>query len=81
MKPIILVFVRHYLPGYRSGGPVRSLANLVDNLGDSLDFRIVTMDRDASDTVSYPDMACDCLERCREMEVYMPEPRLVPLLR
>jgi len=70
MKPIVLVFVRHYLPGYRSGGPVRSLANLVERLGDFLDFRIVTMDRDAADTAPYPGIVVDAWNEVGKSKVY-----------
>lgn len=45
-KPVILVFTRYYLPGYRAGGPIRSLSNLVRALGSIYDFRIVCFDRD-----------------------------------
>jgi glycosyltransferase involved in cell wall biosynthesis len=45
-KPVILVFGRYYLPGYKAGGPVRSLSNLVRALGSEYDFRIVCFDRD-----------------------------------
>lgn len=45
-KPVILVFVRYYLPGYKSGGPVRSLSNLVRTLDSGYDFRVVCFDRD-----------------------------------
>lgn len=53
-RPIILTFNKFYLPGYRAGGPIRTLANMVDRLGDYFDFRIVTLDRDAGDTNPYP---------------------------
>jgi glycosyltransferase involved in cell wall biosynthesis len=53
-KPVILVFLHFYLPGYKSGGPIRTIANLVEALGDEFDFRIVTSDRDATDTEPYP---------------------------
>lgn len=43
---MVLTFLGHYLPGWRTGGPVRSLANLVERLGDQIEFRIVTFDRD-----------------------------------
>lgn len=43
---MILVFVRYYLPGYRAGGPVRSLSNLVRTLDSEYDFRVVCFDRD-----------------------------------
>lgn len=56
-RPIILTFVRHYLPGYKSGGPVRTIANMAATLGDRIDFRIVTSDRDATETEPYPHLA------------------------
>ena len=40
MKPVILTMLAHYLPGYRSGGPLRSVFNLVDHLGDEFTFRM-----------------------------------------
>lgn len=49
MKPVILVFTRYYLPGYRAGGPIRTIANMVERLGDDFEFRIVTQDRDLGD--------------------------------
>ena len=58
-RPIILCFVAYYLPGYRSGGPVRTIANFVEHLGGEFDIRIVTRDRDALDTVPYPSVKVD----------------------
>jgi glycosyltransferase involved in cell wall biosynthesis len=52
-KPVILTFVAYYLPGYKSGGPVRTISNMVERLGDELDFRIVTLDRDKYDSSSF----------------------------
>ncbi len=59
MKPIILIFTAFYLPGYRGGGPIQTIANMVDCLSDDFDFRIVTSDRDLGDTKSYPDVVVD----------------------
>lgn len=56
-KPVILVSVRYYLPGFRSGGPVRSVSNLVESLGDEYDFRVVCLDRDFGQATSYPNAA------------------------
>lgn len=47
----ILVFVDWYLPGYKAGGPIRSVANLVQRL--PFDFSIVTSDRDHMDDAPY----------------------------
>lgn len=53
MKEKILVFNRFYLPGYKAGGPIRTLANLVDRLGTEFDFYVVTTDRDSGDSIPY----------------------------
>ena len=45
-RPKILCFVSHYLPGYLSGGPVKSISNLVDHLKDHFEFFIITSDRE-----------------------------------
>lgn len=52
-RPSILTLVSHYLPGFKAGGPIRSVANLVAALGNEFDFRIVTRDRDVGDTAVY----------------------------
>lgn len=59
MKPTVLILVDYYLPGYKSGGPVRTIANMVDQLGDEFAFRIVTRDRDLGDAEPYQDIKID----------------------
>jgi len=59
MKPVVLLFVACYLPGFRGGGPIRTIANLVDRLGDDFDFKIVTMDRDLGDVFPYDNISVD----------------------
>ena len=73
-KPIILTFVLYYLPGYKSGGPVRTIANMVEQLGDDLDFRIITSDRDARDQDPYPGLRIDDWNRVGKAEVYYVSP-------
>ena len=34
----ILTLVDHYPPAYKAGGPLRSVSNLVERLGDELEF-------------------------------------------
>jgi glycosyltransferase involved in cell wall biosynthesis len=53
LKPCVLVLIGHYLPGERGGGPIRSIANLVDVLGDEFNFRIVTLNRDLGGRTRY----------------------------
>lgn len=45
-KPVVLVSTTHYLPGFRAGGPIKSMQAIVQQLGSEFDFRIVTEDRD-----------------------------------
>ena len=53
MKPAILILLRHFLPGYKAGGALRMIANVVEEMGDDLDFRIITSDRDIGDAEPY----------------------------
>lgn len=52
-RPIILTFVRHYLPGYKFGGQTRSVANIVTHLGGEFDFRIICLNRDFRESAPY----------------------------
>ena len=52
--PRILVLIEYYLPGHKSGGPVRTVANMVDQLSDHSSFWIVTRDHDFLDQAPYP---------------------------
>jgi glycosyltransferase involved in cell wall biosynthesis len=45
-KPKILTICDYYLPGYKSGGGMRTIVNMVDRLHDRFDFRIITRDHD-----------------------------------
>jgi glycosyltransferase involved in cell wall biosynthesis len=49
----VLVLIPAYLPGFKSGGPVRTISNLVDRLGDEFDIQIISMDRDLGDKFAY----------------------------
>lgn len=49
----ILIFAGRYLPGYKDGGPVRTLINLTDLLGDEYDMRLAVLDRDHGDREAY----------------------------
>ncbi|WP_083259058.1 glycosyltransferase [Variovorax boronicumulans] len=53
-KPKILIACPLYFPGFKGGGPIRSVSNLVATLSESFDFYIVTSDRDHGDDSPYP---------------------------
>lgn len=67
--PTILVVTGHYLPGYKAGGPIRSISNLAAWLGDEFEFRILTADRDLDGTAPYPDISHGVWQRCGNAHV------------
>ena len=71
-KPRILVFSDWFRPGFKAGGPIRSIQNLVETLGDVFDFSIVTGDRDLLDDAPYPGIERDrWLERSGYRIIYL----------
>lgn len=58
-RPTILILIQHYLPGTNSGGPVRSMSNLVETLGDEFEFKVLALDRDHGSTAPYAEIQYD----------------------
>ena len=59
MKKKILCFADYYLPGYKAGGPIQSIANLVENLSDEFEFDIICNDHDLLDRQPYANVKID----------------------
>lgn len=70
----VLILCGRYLPGYKDGGPLRSIKNLTDRLGDEYDFRIVTTDRDHGDKAAYPGIQTESWNRVGKASVWYVEP-------
>jgi len=58
-KKKILVFVDWYLPGYKAGGQIRSVAAMAGHLRAEYDFYIVTGDRDLHADAAYTGVQLD----------------------
>ena len=43
----------YYLPGYKGGGPIKSIKNMTEQLGDDISINVVTSDRDLGDDTPY----------------------------
>ncbi len=69
-RTIVLALVHYYLPGFKAGGPVRSISNLVERLGSEFDLRIITADRDFRDDTPYKDVVIDGWNRIGNAQVY-----------
>jgi glycosyltransferase involved in cell wall biosynthesis len=59
MRPKILCIVDYFLPGYKAGGPIRSISNLLSHLDNDFEFLIVTRDRDILDENPYQNIISD----------------------
>ena len=69
-RTIVLALVHYYLPGFKAGGPVRSISNLVERLGNEFDLRIIAADRDFRDDTPYKDVVIDGWNRIGNAQVY-----------
>ncbi len=65
----VLTFIDYYLPGFMSGGPVRTISNLVDHLGGEFLFLIVTRDRDINDVSPYPNVNINSWNKVGDAQV------------
>ena len=54
MKPKILIFIDWFTPGFKAGGPIRSVHNLTDHLADDYEFYVITTDTDYCENDPYP---------------------------
>lgn len=73
-RPTVFVLLDFYLPGYKSGGPLRTIENTVNHLGDRFNFWILTRDRDATDTAPYPGVLINAWNKVGKAMVYYAAP-------
>lgn len=70
----ILIIMGRYLPGYKDGGPVRSIKNLTDYLGNEYNFKILTCDRDHGDEKPYSGIKVNDWNQVGNAQVYYVAP-------
>ncbi len=58
LKKKILIIIGTYLPGFKGGGHIRSIAGIVDYLGKDFEVYIICQDRDHGDLEPYKDIDC-----------------------
>ena len=49
----VLAFAGYYLPGYKGGGPIKTIANLLAYTGKGVNCSLITRDHDLGDTEPY----------------------------
>lgn len=70
MKKKILIFISHYIPGNKMGGPVQSIKNLVYYLKDEFDISIYTSNRDFGEKEPYQNIEFDKWIEFEGVKVY-----------
>ena len=55
-RPKVCILTDWFLPGYRAGGPIKSVANLVRTLHDRVNFSIITTNQDFGSDKPYKDV-------------------------
>jgi glycosyltransferase involved in cell wall biosynthesis len=66
----ILIFIDWYKPGFKAGGPIRSISNLVNQLNDKANYYIVTRDTDYSEHLPYKNIISNQWNQVDESKVY-----------
>ncbi|MFC6664637.1 glycosyltransferase [Deinococcus radiopugnans] len=69
-KKAILIIVDHYLPGFKSGGPVKSIANILNGLLDREQIDVLTKDRDLGDENPYNNIESNSWNKLNNYKVY-----------
>ena len=70
----ILILMGRYLPGHKDGGPLRTIVNVTDALGDEYDFHIACLDRDHDDPDPYPGIRMNEWNRVDKAKVWYVRP-------
>lgn len=73
MKKVLLLMGR-YLPGYKDGGPLRTMVNVTDALGEEYEFYIAAYDRDHGDTKPYEGIVYDRWNQVGKAKVWYVQP-------
>lgn len=76
-RPTVLVMADHFLPGFKAGGPIRTLHNLIEALGDEFRFLVITRDRDLSDTQAYSGVRLNDWNAVGPARVYYASPDIL----
>ena len=70
MKNKVLIFIDWYKPGFKAGGPIRSISNLVSQLNTEYDFYIVTRNTDYLETTPYATIKTNEWNKIDDAKVY-----------
>ncbi|MGX5805252.1 glycosyltransferase [Bradyrhizobium sp. Arg314] len=70
----VLCVADFYLPGFKAGGPIRTLANMCEALRSNIEFSIFTRDRDLGSDEPYPGVRVNRWVRSQSGLIYYADP-------
>ncbi|MCB9173542.1 MAG: glycosyltransferase [Flavobacteriales bacterium] len=70
VKKKILIFIDWYKPGFKAGGPIRSISNLVSYLSESAHVYIVTRNTDYLESIPYSNINTNCWNQLDKSSVF-----------
>lgn len=78
----LLIFIDFFLPGYKGGGPVTSVKNLVELIGDDFEILICTSNHDLGESDIYKSVESDkVLSRIKFNIIYLSNKSLINIRR
>ncbi len=75
-KRRVLLFTDWFLPGFKGGGPIQTIAGMIENLSEDIDFYVVTRDRDLGSILPYPDIESEVWNKFGQAKIYYWQPTL-----
>ena len=79
IKTKILVLVPYYLPGYKSGGPIRSTSNMIQSLEDDFDFKVITFNRDNHTNKPYKHIIPNTWGKLGKTKIFYASPKYLSI--
>lgn len=73
MKKKILILAGYYFPSVKAGGPVQSIKNMVDYLGNTFEFYILALDRDLGDAKAFDNIEVNEWQKVGNANVFYTE--------
>lgn len=69
-RPVLLIICDHYLPGFKAGGPIVSIAAIIRLLANYTRIIVITKDRDYGDSHPYPSVLVNQATKAGDVEVF-----------
>lgn len=69
MKSKVVIFISHYLPGYKMGGPLNSIIGITEYLNQYFRFHIISSDRDMGDSEPFKEIETNTWQELSNIKV------------